>query len=185
MDEPLEIPANRGEQLRAALRTGDLTALEELVDLAARHAGDYDLYLQVLVSLDDDQLRAVVAANPSAAREIVRGVLDLHSGAGVALEYGDVDRLVTWLLVIAHHAEYLTEWDLLEDTAESIFYLDHWDRWRVQADIRSWLASRSGHAGSVVAAALRRNPEIFPHFDSLTTDRRVDHHIRQALSATA
>ena len=116
----------------------------------------------------------------------MRGVLaDLRNGAGVTLEYGDVDLLVTWLLAIAHHAETIAEWDLLEDTAESILYLDHWDRWRVQANVRSWLASRSGHAASVVAAALRRNPEILTHFDSLATDRHVDHRIRQALGGAA
>ncbi|NIL64693.1 hypothetical protein [Salinispora arenicola] len=112
-------------------------------------------------------------------------MLDLHSDAGVTLEYGDVDVLVTWLLVIARNAEAIAEWDLLEDTAESIFYLDHWDRWRVQADIRSWMASRSGHSASVVAAALRRNPEILTHFDSLAIDRDVDHRIRQVLGSAA
>ena len=185
LDDPPEIPANRGEQLLTELRAGDPTALGHLFDLAARHPGDYDLYLQVLVNLDDDQTRAAVTANPSGAREIVRGVPDLHSGAGVTLEYGDVDQLVAWLLVIARHAETITEWDLLEETAESIFYLDHWDRWNVQADIRSWLAPRSGHAASVVAAALRRNPEILAHFDGLATDRHVDQRIRQVLGATA
>jgi serine/threonine protein kinase len=160
LDDPPEIPANRGEQLLKELQAGDPTAVGQLFDLAARHLGDYDLYLQVLVNLDEDQTRGAVTANPTAAREIVRGVLDLRSGAGVTLEYGDVDLLVTWLLAIAHHAETIAEWDLLEDAAESILYLDHWDRWRVQANIRSWLASRSGHAASVVAAALRRNPEI-------------------------
>lgn len=184
LDEPPKIPANRGEQLLAVLRSGDTGALGELVDLGARYAGDYDLYLQVLVDLNDDQTRAAVTANPAAVREIVRGVLHLHSDAGVTLEYGDVDRLVTWLLVIAYQAETVSEWDLLEVTAESIFYLDHWDRWNVQADIQSWLASRTGHAASVVAAALRRNPEIFAHFKSLTTDRRVDHRIRDALGGS-
>lgn len=93
-----EIPSNRGEELLTALRAGEPTALGQLVDLAARHSGDYDLYLQVLVNLDDDQTRAAVTANPPALREIVRGVPKLHSGAGVTLEYGDVDQLVTWLL---------------------------------------------------------------------------------------
>ncbi|WP_431895734.1 protein kinase domain-containing protein [Micromonospora haikouensis] len=185
LDDPPEIPANRGEHLLKELRAGDPTAVGQLFDLAARHPGDYDLYLQVLVNLDDGQIRSAITANPSAAREIVRGVLDLHSDAGVTLEYGDVDVLVTWLLVIARNAEAIAEWDLLEDTAESIFYLDHWDRWRVQADIRSWMATRSGHSASVVAAALRRNPEILTHFDSLATDRHVDHRIRQVLGSTA
>ena len=31
------------------------TVFGRLVDLAARQPGDYDLYLQVLVNLDDDQ----------------------------------------------------------------------------------------------------------------------------------
>jgi serine/threonine protein kinase len=185
LDDPREIPANQGEGLLTALQAGDPTALGQLVDLAARHTGDYDLYLRVLIRLDDQQTRAAVTTNPPAFREIVRGVLDLDSGAGVTLDYGDVDQLISWQLVIAYHAETLAEWDLLEDTAGSIFYLDQWDRWRVQADIRAWLATRSGHAASVVAQALRRNPEILAHFGDLATDRSVDHRIRQALAATA
>ncbi|WP_444948053.1 hypothetical protein [Micromonospora ureilytica] len=51
---------------------------------------------------------------------------NLQSGTGVTLEYGDVDRLVTWLLVVAYAAESLNEWGLLEDTADGIFYLDLW-----------------------------------------------------------
>ena len=181
LDEPVEIPANHGERLLVAIRSGDPTAIEELVDLAARHPRNYDLYLDVLVQLDHDQTQAAVIANPTAMREIVRGVLDLESGNGVTLEYADVDQLVTWLLDIARQAGALDEWDLLEDAADTIFYLDLWDRWRVQAEIRAWMAELSGHAAAVVAEALRRNPEILPHFTELATNRRVDHRIRQAL----
>ncbi|MEU5859931.1 serine/threonine-protein kinase [Nonomuraea sp. NPDC047529] len=183
LDDPPVNPISRGTELLTAVRAGDATALERLIEMAAQHAGDYDLYIEILLDLNDSQTRAAVTANPAAVREIVRGVPDLHSGT-VTLEYGDVDRLVSWLLVIARHAEGLGEWDLLEDTAESIFYLDHWDRWRVQADIQSWLASCSGQAASIVAAALERNPDIHAHFNSLTSDRGVDHRIRSVLSTT-
>ncbi|MEU1969381.1 protein kinase [Micromonospora sediminicola] len=182
LDAPPENPASRGEQLLAAHRAGNPTALGQLIVLAARHPDDYDLYLQVLVNVDDGETRSAVTESPSAMREIVQGVPTLHSGTGVTLEYGDVDRLVAWLLIVAYAAEPLSEWDLLEDTADSIFYLDLWDRWGVQADIRSWLAGRSGHAASVVAAALRRHPEIQSHFDELVADRRVDHRIRDAVA---
>jgi hypothetical protein len=105
----------------------------------------------------------------------VQAVQDLHTGGHVTLEYSDVDRLVTWLLVVAHHAEHIEEWDLLEDTAYAYLYLylDRWDRWAVQRDIHAWLASRSGHGASIVASALRRNPEVLSHFErvSLATQR--------------
>ncbi|WP_229075022.1 hypothetical protein [Actinoplanes sp. DH11] len=181
LDEPAEDPTNHGERLLAAIRSGDPTGTGQLVDLAVQHAGHYELYLNVLVQLGHDQTQAAVAANPSAMREIVRGVLKLDSGNGVTLEYGDVDQLITWLLIVARHAETCSEWDLLEDTADSIFYLDLWDRWAVQSDISAWMAGLSGHAASVVAEALRRNPESRPHFTQLATNHRVDHRIRRAL----
>lgn len=180
LDEPAEDPTSHGERLLAAIRSGDPTGIGQLVDLAVRNAGHYDLYLNVLVQLGHDPTEAAAAANPPAMREIVRGVLDLDGGNGVTLEYGDVDQLITWLLIVARHAETCGEWDLLEDTADSIFYLDLWDRWAVQSDISAWMAGLSGHAASVVAEALRRNPENRPHFTQLATNRRVDHRIRRA-----
>jgi serine/threonine protein kinase len=182
LDEPPELPINSGKTLLAAASRGDQTAPTALFDLTAGAHADYELYLQVLVNLSDDQTRAAVSANPPTAQEIVRAVPHLHTGGNVTLEYGDVDRLITWLLVIAYHAEQIDEWDLLEDTADSILYLDHWDRWSVQTDIRTWLASRTGHAASIAANALRRNPDVCPHFTELTRQSDVDHRIRAALT---
>jgi hypothetical protein len=73
LDDPREIPANQGEGLLTALQAGDPTALGQLVDLAARHTGDYDLYLRVLIRLDDHQTRAAVTTNPPAFRRVVGG----------------------------------------------------------------------------------------------------------------
>jgi hypothetical protein len=109
---------------------------------------------------------------------------ELHSGGQVTMEYRDIDRLITWLLVVAYHAEAIQEWDLLEDCADTILFWDQWDRWRVQRDIRSWLAARSGHAAAVIAAVLRRHPDVRAHFEELASDRHVDRRIRQALSGT-
>jgi serine/threonine protein kinase len=103
----------------------------------------------------------------------------------VTLKYDDVDGLVTWLLVAAYHAEHLDEWDLLEDTAEAILYLDQWDRVDVRRDIHAWLASRSRPAASIVANALRRNPDVLPHFASLASDATTDHRIRSATRGPA
>lgn len=182
VDEPPELPVNRGKKLLAAARRGDQTAPTALFGLAANTRADYELYLQVLVNLDDDQTRSAVSANPPTAQDVVRAIPDLHTGAGVTLEYGDVDRLITWLLVIAYHAEQIEEWDLLEDTADSILYLDQWDRWHVQSDIRTWLATRTGHAASIAANALRRSPDTRPHFVELAHQPDVDHRIRDALT---
>jgi serine/threonine protein kinase len=181
-DVPPELPVNRGKTLLAAVSRGDKTAPAALFDLAASAHADYELYLGVLVNLDDHQIHAAVAANPPTACEVVKAIEDLHTGGYVTLEYGDVDQLITWLLMIAHHAEQISEWDLLEDTANSIFYLDLWDRWRVQDHIRTWLASRTGHAASIAAGALRRNPDVRPHFSELAQRSDVDHRIREAIT---
>jgi len=184
LDEPPDLPVNQGKALLAATG-GDQAALKALVQLVARTHADYELYMQVLVNLADDQTRAAISADPPAAREIVRAVQDLHTGGYVTLEYDDVDRLVTWLLVVAYHAEHIEEWDLLEDTAEAILYLDRWDRVDVRRDIHAWLASRSRHAASIVANTLRRNPDVLPHFANLASDATADHRIRSATRGPA
>ncbi|MFF5291920.1 protein kinase domain-containing protein [Paractinoplanes globisporus] len=181
LDEPPDIPVNQGKALLAAAAGGDATALTQLIRLAVRSHADYELYLDVLVDLDEEQTRTAVSADPSATRDVVRAVRDLHTGGQITLEYDDVDRLVTWLLVIAQQAEILEEWDLLEDTAEAILYLDLWDRWNVQNDIKRWITYRTGQAASIVAGALRRNPEVLQHFASLASNTRVDHRVRTAI----
>jgi serine/threonine protein kinase len=181
LDEPPAIPVNQGKALLAAAKGGDAAALTQLIRLAARSHANYELYLDVLVDLDEEQTRIAVSADPSATRDVVRAVHDLHTGGHVTLEYADVDALVTWLLAVAHHAEKLEEWDLLEDTADAILYLDLWDRWNVQNDIKQWIGSRTGHAASILAAVVRRNPEVLPHFASLASNSSTDHRIQAAL----
>jgi serine/threonine protein kinase len=181
LDEPPAISVNQGKALLAAAAGGDAAALTQLIRLAARNHADYELYLDVLVALDEEQTRIAVSGDPSATRDVVRAVHDLHTGGHVTLEYADVDALVTWLLAVAHHAEVLEEWDLLEDTADAILYLDLWDRWNVQNDIKRWIGSRTGHAASILAAVLRRNPEVLPHFASLASNGSTDHRIQAVL----
>jgi len=184
LDGPLEVAANRGEQLLKAARDGDQDALRQLFHLAARHPADFDLYMDVIVSLSADEVRRAVSTDPATAREVVRAMAELYSGGQVTMEYDDVDRLIRWLLVVAYRAEAIEEWDLLEDCADTILFWDQWDRWGVQREIRSWLAARSGLAAGVVAAVLRRHPDVRSHFEELVSDRRVDRRIRQALSGT-
>lgn len=184
LDGPPEVAANRGEQLLRAARDGDKDALRQLLHLAARHPADFDLYMDVIVNLSADEIRRAVSIDPATAREVVHAMAELHSGGQVTMEFRDVDRLITWLLVVAYRAEAIEEWDLLEDCADAILFWDQWDRWQVQRDIRSWLAARSGHAAAVVAAVLRRHPDVRAHFVELASDRRVDRRIRQALSGT-
>jgi hypothetical protein len=76
---------------------------------AARVGADYELYAEVLTGLGEDQIRAAVSADPATARAVVRSIDDVSTGGHVTLEYGDVDRLVTMLLVIAYHAEAIDE----------------------------------------------------------------------------
>ncbi|WP_432973589.1 protein kinase domain-containing protein [Dactylosporangium sp. CA-233914] len=185
LDPPAELPISRAEHLLARVRDDDDAALDELVRLIAGRAGDYELYMDVLTELIDEQVRKAVTGNPSAFRDIVQAVPDLHSNTGVVLEYGDVDRLVTWFLTVAYQAEKIEEWDLMEDVADAILYLDLWDRWNVQSDIRAWFATRTGHAAAVVAAVIRRNPDNHRHFVDLVDDRQVDHRIRAALVSTS
>jgi len=184
LDDPPEVAADRGERLLQAARDGDQRSLRQLFRLAAEHPADIGLYLDVIVTLDDDQVRRAVSADPATAREVVRAIAELDSGGQVAMEYRDVDRLITWLLVVAYQAEAIEEWDLLEDCADAILFWDQWDRWHVQREIRSWLAARSGPAAAVVATVLRRHPDVRAHFEQLASDRRVDGRIRQALSGT-
>jgi serine/threonine protein kinase len=183
-DQPLEVAADRGAQLLRAARDGAPDALGQLFQLAARHPADFELYMDVIISLTPDEIRRSASSDPETLREVVRAMVELHSGGYVTMEYRDIDRLIRWLLVVAGAAEALQEWDLLEDCTATILFWDQWDRWRVQEEIRSWLAGRSGHAAAVVAAALRRHPEIHAHFENLANDRRTDYRIRRALSRT-
>jgi hypothetical protein len=56
------------------------------------------------MNLDADEVRRSVSADPATAREVVRAMAELRSGGQVTMEYRDVDRLITWLLVVAYHA---------------------------------------------------------------------------------
>jgi len=184
LNGPPEVAANRGEQLLKAARDGGQDALRQLFHLAARHPADFDLYMDVIVNLSADEVRRAVSADPATAREVVHAMAELHSGGQVTMEFRDIDRLITWLLMVAYRAEAIEEWDLLEDCADAILFWDQWDRWRVQREIRSWLATRSGLAAGVVAAVLRRHRDAHAHFEELASNRRVDGRIRQALSGT-
>ena len=183
LDPPPAIPVNRGRALIEAAREGDDSALPALFRLAADTTSDYELYMEVLVRLDDTQITRAVSADPTTARAVVQGVQQLHTGGSVTLEYHDVDSLTLWLLQIARHAESIKAWDLLEDTVDSIFYLDSgWDRWGVRNDIHAWLSNRSGAAAATAVQALRAHPDSVPHFEDLAQLANVDHRIRQVVS---
>ncbi|MFJ8203234.1 serine/threonine-protein kinase [Micromonospora chalcea] len=183
LDPPPTIPVKRGRALIAAASEGDASAMAALFRLAADTTSDYELYTEVLVHLDDTRIQQAVSADPTTARAVVQGVQGLHTGGYVTLEYHDVDNLTDWLLRIARHAESIEAWDLLEDTADTIFYLDSgWDRWDVRKDIRGWLSERSGAAATIAAQALRAHPESIPHFDDLARQAAVDRRIRQAVT---
>ncbi|MEU8196288.1 serine/threonine-protein kinase [Microbispora amethystogenes] len=185
LDPPPATPVNRGRAFIEAARDGDISAVPALFRLAADTASDYELYMEVLVGLDDTQISQAVSADPATARAVVQGVQELHTGGYVTLEYHDVDQLTLWLLRIARHAESVEAWDLLEDTVDSIFYLDSgWDRWGVRNDIHTWLSTRSGAAAAIAAQALRTHPDSVPHFDGLALQANVDPRIRQAVSSS-
>ena len=101
----------------------------------------------------------------------------------MTLDAGDVHNLTLWLLQIAHQAESIEAWDLLEDTVDAIFYLNSdWTLWEVHEDIHAWLSGRSGAAAAIAAQALRAHPHSIPVFRDLAQQEVVDHRIRQAIT---
>jgi hypothetical protein len=52
-----------------------------------------------------------------------------------------------------------------------------------QDDIKDWMRTLTGHAASIVASALRAQPDGARHLHGLADDRRVDQAIRSAVHA--
>ncbi|GIF01099.1 serine/threonine protein kinase [Paractinoplanes rishiriensis] len=169
------------QQLLTAANDGDDTAASDLFALAARHVHDLAFHSEILSRLDGQAIHAGVASDPARAREIVVALREHLTDSG-QLHYTDADRIITFLHHIQVWAAEAEEWDLLQDTAETVLAWDErWDQWTPQKQIRLWMASLSGDAAAVVAGALRREPGAARHFEEILENRRVDERIRRAV----
>ncbi|SMC47152.1 serine/threonine-protein kinase [Kibdelosporangium aridum] len=135
LDAPTESPIDRAKRLLA-----DPNTAGALLGLAADVGPDRDFFNQVLLPLDEEQLRTALMTDPASAQQVLQAVRALP----------DEDSTGIWLLTVARIAESLAEWDVLREAAESVLRLN-----RPEDDVRSWLTSLTGDAASAAAAALR------------------------------
>jgi len=185
LDEPPEVPANAGEALLAELRGGDSSALHRLCALAARNPQDYDLYIDVLPQLTDDEVIEAVRRDRPATLEVAEAMARHVGGDWQYRDFKWANAVIRLPWRIARRAAADQDWELLESAFETVAQWDElWDQWDVQKAIRSWLRDLKGDAARITARILQVHPDSAPHFADLADDRRVDQRLRAAVRQT-
>ncbi|MFE5968131.1 protein kinase [Streptomyces sp. NPDC056463] len=180
----VELPIVRALQLLETAVGGEVSAVEQLLDLAADRPDDYELFLEALAALD------IEVAGPALLSDVPRAVAVLKALANHA--HGDergnwprleeMDRAIWWLLAAAAAASQAEQWVLLEAAADSMCAWDGaCDPWKPQNSIKEWLRNLDGQAAAVVASVLRQHPHSAQHFAELTVEHAMT--LRSAIHA--
>ncbi|MFG3085595.1 serine/threonine-protein kinase [Streptomyces parvulus] len=181
-DTGSELPIVRAQRLlKAADKTNDTAAASQLLTLAADQPDSYELYLDVLTKLKVTTARKALLDNADQTADVVQA-LTRHAASDDWPTWQEADRAVWWLLDVARLAAREKKWSLLDTAVQGMCdWHGRFDRWKPQDDIKDWMRELTGHAASVVASALRAQPEGARHLHELADDRRVDQAIRSAV----
>ncbi|MFE2492075.1 protein kinase [Streptomyces mirabilis] len=180
-----ELPIVRAQRLLdAANKKNDTAAAAQLLALAADQPGSYELYLDVITRMEVTTARKALLDNATQTTSVVQA-LTRHTAADDWPSWEEADRAVWWMLDVARIAAREEQWVLLDAAVQGMCDWDgRFDRWKPQDDIKDWMRELTGHAASVVASALRAQPEGARHLYELADDRRVDQAIRSAVYRT-
>ncbi|MFD4866260.1 protein kinase [Streptomyces sp. NPDC058412] len=174
----------RAQTLQVKAQSGDQSATDQLLKLAADHPESFDLYVRALTELRPPQATSALLQNASQATELLQALGRHVHGDGRVVQFGEAARVVMWLHAIAAVAATRRAWDLFDEAARTMLIWDGaWDQWSAQDRVTPWLRALSGDAASLVAAALHDHPSSARHFSGLVEDAAVDVRIRQAVQA--
>ncbi|MDX3696924.1 serine/threonine-protein kinase [Streptomyces europaeiscabiei] len=181
-DAGSELPIVRAQRLlEAADKKKDIAAAAQLLTLAADQPGSYELYLDVITRMKVTTAKKALLDDPAQAAVVVQALTE-HAAANDWPSREEADRAVWWLLDVARLAAREKQWALLDTAVQGMCDWDgRFDRWRPQDDIKDWMRELTGQAASIVASALRVQPDGAGHLHELADDRRVDQAIRSAV----
>jgi serine/threonine protein kinase len=177
-----ELPIVRAQRLLTAVdKQNDPGAAAQLLALAADQPDSYELYLNVITRLDVTTARRALLANPAQAAAVAQA-LTLHAAAHDWPSSEEADRAVWWLLDVSRVAAREKQWALLDTAVQGMCdWNGRFDRWKPRDDIKDWMRELTGHTASIVASALRAQPDGARFLYELADDRRVDQAIRSAV----
>ncbi|MDX2762586.1 serine/threonine-protein kinase, partial [Streptomyces europaeiscabiei] len=175
-----ELPIVRAQRLLDAAKS-DIAAAVQLLALAADQPGSYELYLDVITKLKVSAARKALFDNPAQTADVVQA-LTQHAAADDWPSTEEADRALWWLLDVARLAAREKQWALLDTAVQGMCdWNGRFDRWKPRDDMKDWMRELTGHAASVVASALRAQPEGARYLYDLADDRQVDQAIRSAV----
>ncbi|MEU6578298.1 protein kinase [Streptomyces sp. NPDC046805] len=177
-----ELPIARAQRLlEDADKKNDAAAASQLLTLAADQPGSYELYLDVITKLHVTTARKALLDNPAQTAAVVQA-LTQHAAADDWPSWEEADRALWWLLDVARLAAREKQWALLDTAVQGMCDWDgRFDQWKPRDDIKDWMRELTGHAASIVASALRAQPDGARLLYELADDRRVDQAIRSAV----
>ncbi|MFJ8787341.1 protein kinase [Streptomyces sp. NPDC102476] len=181
-DTGSELPIVRAQRLlEAADKQRDPAAAAQLLALAADQPGSQELYLDVITRLKVTTAKKALLDNPAQAAAVVQALTE-HAAADDWPTWEEADRAVWWLLGVARLSAGEKQWALLDTAVQGMCDWDsRHDRWKPRDDIKGWMRELTGHAASIVASALRAQPDGARLLYELADDRRVDQAIRGAV----
>lgn len=178
-----DLPIARAQHLAAAAQEGDTTAAGRLLELAADHGDDYELYLDVVASLDMKLTAPLLLAHAEQALTLVRAMAGHVGGDGSSWAHWDeAKRAIAWLRGVARQAAGREQWDLLEEAARGMCTWDEaFNEFDQQIATRDWLRELRGRSAQILAGVLREHPGSARYYDELAGERAVDMAIRSAI----
>lgn len=180
----IDLPAARGKQLLPAAQEGDPDAVRRLLTLATDHCDDYELYLDVLPSLDVGTAAPLLLEHPEQARTLVEAMTGHVRGDGTGCpHYNESKRAIAWLRGVARQAAEDEQWDLLEEAARGMCIWDEAsNEFDQQNATQNWLRHLHGQAARILAGVLRDHPGSARFYYELAGERAVDMAIRNAVN---
>lgn len=180
-----ELPIIRAQKLLTAANDyDDPVAAAKLLALAADQPDSFELYLDAVARLSIDAAQAALLANIGQSLAVVRAMTGHAVGDRGQWPISEAVRAIWWLLGVARLAAREEQWELLDAAAQGMCDWDgRWDRWDPRNSILDWMRSLRGDAATVVATALRAQPDGARYLHELAADRRVDMAIRSAVHA--
>ncbi|MEU7384687.1 serine/threonine-protein kinase [Streptomyces sp. NPDC042207] len=176
-----ELPIVRAQRLLEDADKNDTAAAAQLLALAADQPGSDELYLNVITRLNVTTAPKALLDNPAQTTAVAQA-LTLHAAAHDWPNREEADRAMWWLLDVARLAAREKQWALLDTAVQGMCDWDgRFDRWKPRDDIKDWMRELTGHAASIVAFALRAQPDGARFLYELADDRRVDQAIRSAV----
>ncbi|MFJ4680493.1 serine/threonine-protein kinase [Kitasatospora sp. NPDC088783] len=159
----------------------DPVAAGRLLDLAADHPGNQDLYLDVLTWLREPG--AAMRTDPVRAEAVLAGFAG-HCHPEPWQHSSVLNRTMLWLLDVARDAARHCAPDVLEAAVETLFaWQGAHDQWTPRDGTVDWLGALAGADAARVAAVLRRHPYAARHYQVLVERGGVDEAISTAVYA--